>query len=72
MSAPREFHAPCLGRDREMYELLRAGRVDEAAGRLAAYLDTAERQLVEAFTGAGEGGWAFWLRGRDGVHTHPG
>ncbi|WP_184583672.1 GntR family transcriptional regulator [Lipingzhangella halophila] len=50
MSAPREFHAPYLGRNREMYELLRAGRVDEAADRLAAYLDTAERQLVEAFT----------------------
>ncbi len=49
MSAPREFHAPYLGRNRELYELLRAGRVDEAVDHLAAYLDDAERQLVAAF-----------------------
>ncbi|RNL84980.1 GntR family transcriptional regulator [Halostreptopolyspora alba] len=50
MSVPREFHAPYLGRNREIYELLRAGRVEAAADHLAAYLDDAEHQLVEAFT----------------------
>ncbi|GLU49487.1 GntR family transcriptional regulator [Nocardiopsis ansamitocini] len=51
MAAPREFHAPYLGENREIYDSLAAGAFDEAADRLAEYFDAAERQLVEAFSG---------------------
>ncbi|WP_394353811.1 GntR family transcriptional regulator [Nocardiopsis mwathae] len=50
MAAPREFHAPYLDRNREIYDLLRTGATDRAADLLAAYFDAAERQLVDAFT----------------------
>lgn len=50
MDAPREFHAPYLDENQKIYELLRDGHIDAAADRLAEYLDTAERQLVEEFT----------------------
>jgi DNA-binding GntR family transcriptional regulator len=49
MSAPREFHEPYLRTNREIYELLAAGRADAADAALAAYLDAAERQLLAAF-----------------------
>ncbi|GAA3757583.1 GntR family transcriptional regulator [Spinactinospora alkalitolerans] len=49
MAAPREFHAPYLSHNREIYELLRDGRCGTAADRLAEYFDVAEQQLVGAF-----------------------
>lgn len=55
MAAPREFHAPYLELNREIYELLDSGSAEEAADRLARYFDTAERQLVEACAAAEHG-----------------
>lgn len=50
MTTPRAFHTPYLEQNREIYRLLRGGAPDEAALVLADYLDTAEQQLVAAFT----------------------
>ncbi|QBI54797.1 GntR family transcriptional regulator [Streptomonospora litoralis] len=50
MAAPRDFYTPYLDRNHAIYDLLAAGAVDTAAEELADYFDTAERQLVHAFT----------------------
>jgi DNA-binding GntR family transcriptional regulator len=49
MQAPREFHEPYLRHNRQIYQLLAAGETFAAAAALAAYLDAAEKQLVEAY-----------------------
>ncbi|MFC7330458.1 GntR family transcriptional regulator [Marinactinospora rubrisoli] len=49
MAAPREYHEPYLVLNREIHRLLCAGEVELATQRLSDYLDTAERQLVDAF-----------------------
>ncbi|GAA0914065.1 GntR family transcriptional regulator [Nonomuraea longicatena] len=45
---PRVLHEPFVARNRRLLELMEAGRADEAAAYLAAYLDDAERLLVQA------------------------
>jgi DNA-binding GntR family transcriptional regulator len=52
MDDPRRFHEPYLARNRELFQLIRAGDGEGAAAALASYLDDAERQLVEAYTSA--------------------
>ena len=49
MSRPREFHAPYLGRNREIADLLSAGQHRTAADRLDTYFDDAAEQLVHAY-----------------------
>ncbi len=49
MGGPEAFHRPYLEENAGIAELLRAGRRDAAADRLADYLARAQRQLVEAF-----------------------
>jgi DNA-binding GntR family transcriptional regulator len=49
MSRPGEFHAPYLGRNREIADLLSAGEHATAADRLDAYFDEAAEQLVRAY-----------------------
>lgn len=49
MAAPREFHAGYLGENRRIFALLEAGDLAGAEDALAAYLDRAEAQLVEAY-----------------------
>jgi DNA-binding GntR family transcriptional regulator len=49
MADLREFHQPYLKSNRELYELLAAGDVAAAEAALAAYFDTAESQLLEAY-----------------------
>ncbi|WP_277501476.1 MULTISPECIES: GntR family transcriptional regulator [unclassified Nocardioides] len=49
MGDPEPFHAPYLEENAVIAGHLRAGRRDEAATRLAAYLRAAERQLVAAY-----------------------
>lgn len=49
MDRPREFHVPYLAENAIIAELVRTGRRDEAADRLAGYLGAAEEQLVAAF-----------------------
>jgi DNA-binding GntR family transcriptional regulator len=48
MGRPDEFHRPYLAENAVIDDLLAGGRRVEAADRLAAYLDTAEEQLVRA------------------------
>lgn len=45
----RAFHEPYLATNREITDLIGAGRLDDAAARLLTYLDDAERQLVADF-----------------------
>lgn len=45
----REFHEPYLKSNRELYEMLAAGDASGAEAALAAYLDTAETQLLAAY-----------------------
>ncbi|MEV0148036.1 MULTISPECIES: GntR family transcriptional regulator [unclassified Nonomuraea] len=54
MKNPRAFHEPFVERNRRLLELLEAGRPDEAAAFLDAYLDHAERLLVDAYEPAYE------------------
>jgi DNA-binding GntR family transcriptional regulator len=51
---PEQFHAPYLGRNREIAELVHAGRGAEAEKELCTYLVDAELQLLAAYgqTGA--------------------
>ncbi|WP_219825361.1 GntR family transcriptional regulator [Nonomuraea typhae] len=49
MENPRGFHEPFVERNRELLELIEAGRADEAATFLDAYLDHAEQLLVRAY-----------------------
>jgi DNA-binding GntR family transcriptional regulator len=49
MSHPGEFHEPYLLRNRSLVSLLQAGKSDEAAAELQAYLEDAEAQLLHAF-----------------------
>lgn len=49
MSHPGEFHEPYLLRNRSLVSLLQAGKADEAAAELRAYLEDAEAQLLRAF-----------------------
>ncbi|WP_207462820.1 GntR family transcriptional regulator [Azospirillum sp. SYSU D00513] len=53
-AAPDEagFQAPWAERDREIYDLLRAGRRTEASLRLSAYLAESERAVLDAVRGA--------------------
>jgi DNA-binding GntR family transcriptional regulator len=55
-----QFHAPYLGRNREIAELVRSGRGAEAEKELYAYLVDAELQLLEAYgpPGAATPDWA--------------
>ncbi|APH01389.1 MULTISPECIES: GntR family transcriptional regulator [Janibacter] len=48
MDDPRTFHQPYLAHNRELVELLDAGRWAEAEESLLAYLETAESQLLTA------------------------
>ncbi len=50
MADPKRFHEPYLGRNRDILGLLRAGDRAGAVSELGAYLDDAERQLVEAYS----------------------
>lgn len=47
----REFHEPYLKSNRELYEMLAAGDAAGAEKTFAAYLDTAEAQLLSAYSG---------------------
>ncbi|RFU42746.1 GntR family transcriptional regulator [Actinomadura logoneensis] len=49
MTDPGPFHEPYLARNKEIAALLDRGAFDEAADRMADYLDQAERQLTEGF-----------------------
>ncbi|MFI6495846.1 GntR family transcriptional regulator [Nonomuraea typhae] len=49
MKNPRGFHEPFVERNRALLELIEAGRADEAATFLDAYLDHAEQLLVRAY-----------------------
>ena len=48
MNDPRTFHQPYLAHNRELVELLDAGRWAQAEESLLAYLETAESQLLTA------------------------
>jgi DNA-binding GntR family transcriptional regulator len=48
MDDPRRLHEPYVRRNAEIATLIERGRTAEAADRLAAYLDDAERQLLQA------------------------
>ncbi|MFE2041364.1 GntR family transcriptional regulator [Streptomyces sp. NPDC059477] len=47
-----EFERPWPQRDRELYELIRRGRIDHAQGVLAVYLDDSERMVLAVLRGA--------------------
>jgi DNA-binding GntR family transcriptional regulator len=47
--APRDLHEPYLRHNRELYQLLAAGQTITAAAALSAYLDAAERRLIDAY-----------------------
>ncbi|MEU0571733.1 GntR family transcriptional regulator [Nonomuraea sp. NPDC005983] len=49
MKNPRTLHEPFVDRNHELLELLEAGRHEEAAAFLTAYLDDAEELLVRAY-----------------------
>lgn len=53
MGSPESFHRPYLDENAAIAELLENGRRDEAAARLASYLTSAERQLLDAFARVG-------------------
>ncbi|MEU9603301.1 GntR family transcriptional regulator [Streptomyces sp. NPDC048057] len=47
-----EFERPWPQRDRDLYELIRRGRIDHAQGVLAVYLDDSERLVLAALRSA--------------------
>ena len=49
MHDPRRFHEPYIARNRQVLEALQSGDVMGAEELLKAYLDDAERQLVQAY-----------------------
>lgn len=49
MAAPQKFHAPYLEDNARICALVQAGRGEEAAALLDAYLARAEQQLVQAY-----------------------
>lgn len=49
MGSTETFHRPYLAENAAIADLLEAGRGDDAARRLASYLASAERQLLESF-----------------------
>jgi len=49
MADPQPFHEPYLERNREILETLKTGDGQAAERLLAAYLDDAEKQLVDAY-----------------------
>jgi DNA-binding GntR family transcriptional regulator len=49
MKNPRTFHEPFVARNRELFELVRAGRAAEAERALESYLDEAEELLIRAY-----------------------
>ncbi|MFI6595889.1 hypothetical protein ACIBHX_06555 [Nonomuraea sp. NPDC050536] len=49
MENPRLLHEPFVERNRALLELLEAGRAEEAAAFLEAYLDDAEQLLIHAY-----------------------
>jgi hypothetical protein len=49
MPRPHHFHQAYLARNREICELLEAGNVGAAEHALTAYLDDAERELLNAY-----------------------
>ncbi|WP_431903326.1 GntR family transcriptional regulator [Nonomuraea sp. bgisy101] len=49
MHNPRVLHEPFVERNRQLLELMAAGRADEAATFLEIYLDDAERLLLHAY-----------------------
>ncbi|GIH80188.1 GntR family transcriptional regulator [Planobispora longispora] len=50
MENPRAFHEPFVARNRELVELMAAGRTAEAERALERYLDDAEELLMRAYT----------------------
>jgi DNA-binding GntR family transcriptional regulator len=52
MDDPRRFHEPYVVRNRELFELIRAGDGPGAERYLATYLDDAQRQLLETYATA--------------------
>jgi DNA-binding GntR family transcriptional regulator len=46
---PRGLHEPYVARNAELFELIRSGRGDKAERYLTAYLDHAQRQLLDAY-----------------------
>jgi DNA-binding GntR family transcriptional regulator len=55
MDNPRRFHEPYVARNRELFELIRAGDGLAAERSLATYLDDAQRQLLETYARARPG-----------------
>ncbi|WP_240506274.1 GntR family transcriptional regulator [Thermoactinospora rubra] len=53
MKNPREFHEPFVERNRELLELVEAGKAEEAGRYLEAYLDHAEQLLLRAYAPKG-------------------
>lgn len=49
MADPRRFHQPYLTRNRELFELIRAGDGPAAEEYLMTYLDDAQLQLLDAY-----------------------
>jgi DNA-binding GntR family transcriptional regulator len=49
MAAPETFHRPYLDQHRELLQLIRSGDVERAHAVLDDYLQTAQRQLVDAY-----------------------
>ena len=43
----RELHAPWVERDRQICDLIVAGRREQAAAELAHYLDDSEQQVID-------------------------
>ena len=48
MADPQGFHEPYLQGNREIYQLLRDGKIEAAEEALASYFDVAEKQLLDA------------------------
>lgn len=46
---PQRLHEPYIARNAELFELVKAGRCEEAERFLAAYLDDSERLLLQAY-----------------------
>ncbi|WP_327091540.1 GntR family transcriptional regulator [Nonomuraea sp. NBC_01738] len=53
MRNPRVLHEPFVARNRELLELMEAGRCEEAAAYLDVYLGDAERLLIRAYDPTG-------------------
>ncbi|GGS69667.1 GntR family transcriptional regulator [Planobispora rosea] len=50
MDNPRAFHEPFVARNRELADLMEAGRAAQAERALESYLDDAEELLIRAYT----------------------